>query len=203
MHWRYETVNIAPYLVEGENVITAEVFNMGEYRPAAQFSYQTAFIFQAQGPWGSTLNTPGKWLIHQNLAYDPIEVTREVVRGYYVAGPTESIRGSDFPWGWKNPEFDDSHWSKPAVITKGVGRGYMHGVPWMLVPRNIPQMEQRPEPISLVRTTEGIELPDRIHLRRKPFDHSSAYLLQDSSGSGVSHHHLPPHQSYRGPWFGA
>ena len=115
MHWRYENSGIsAPYLVEGENVITAELFNMGEYRPAAQFSYQTAFIFQAQGPWGSTLNTPGKWLIHQNLAYDPIEVTREVVCGYYVAGPTESIRGSDFPWGWKNPEFDDSHWSKPA-----------------------------------------------------------------------------------------
>jgi alpha-L-rhamnosidase len=143
MHWRYETVDIAPYLVKGENVLAAEVFNMGEYRPAAQFSYQTAFIFQAEGPWGATLNTPGKWLIHQNLAYNPIEVTSEVVRGYYVAGPTDRIRGSEHPWGWETLDFDDTQWSVPAVITRGVGRGYMHGVPWMLVPRNIPQMEQR------------------------------------------------------------
>ncbi len=168
MHWRYETIDIAPYLVKGENVLAAEVFNMGEHRPAAQFSYQTAFIFQAEGPWGALLNTPGKWLINQNLAYDPIEVTREVVRGYYVAGPTDKIRGSDHPWGWETLNFDDSQWSVPTVITRGVGRGYMHGVPWMLVPRNIPQMEQRLESISLIRTAKGIDPPSGFTSGDKP-----------------------------------
>ncbi|MFO7669254.1 MAG: alpha-L-rhamnosidase C-terminal domain-containing protein [Bacteroidales bacterium] len=154
MYWRYETIDIAPYLVEGENLIAAEVYNFGLLRPDAQFSYQTAFILQAEG--APQLNTPGSWVIQQNHAYTPVKVTREVVKGYYVAGPTDRIEGSEYPWGWEEIEFDDSGWATPVVITKGVGRGYMHGVPWMLVPRNIPMLEQRPEPISVIRFAEGI-----------------------------------------------
>ena len=157
MHWRYETLDIAPYLVEGENLLAAEVFNLGLLRPDALFSYQTAFIFQAGGNFGNLLNTPGSWVIEQNRAYSPVEVTKELVKGYYVAGPTDRMDGSLYPWGWEKAAFDDSGWHAPAVITKGVGRGYMHGVPWMLVPRNIPMMEQRHEPISVIRMAEGIE----------------------------------------------
>ncbi|HHH49508.1 MAG TPA: alpha-rhamnosidase, partial [Saprospiraceae bacterium] len=43
-HWRYETVDIAPYLDAGKNVIAAEVVNFGEFRHAAQHTFQTAFI---------------------------------------------------------------------------------------------------------------------------------------------------------------
>lgn len=160
MHWRYETIDIAPYLLEGENIIAAEVFNMGTLRPDAMFSYQTAFIFQAEQPFGEELNTPGNWVIQENAAYTPLAVTAEVVKGYYVAGPTERIDGNVYPWGWEEQDFDDSGWAAPTVITKGVGRGYMHGVPWMLVPRNIPMMEQRPEMITRVRLAEGIDAPE-------------------------------------------
>ncbi len=157
MHWRYETVDIAPYLVEGENIIAAEVFNLGLLRPDAQFSYQTAFILQSEDSFGPQLNTPGNWVIHQNKAFTPVRVSKEVVKGYYVAGPTDRIDGSLYPWGWERIEYNDSAWATPAAITKGVGRGYMHGVPWMLVPRNIPMLEQRPEPISTIRMAEGID----------------------------------------------
>lgn len=157
MHWRYETLDIAPYLEKGENLIAAEIYNLGLLRPDAVFSYQTAFIFQAEESFGKKLNTPGSWVIEENQAYSPVEVTEEVVKGYYVAGPTDRIKGSLYPWGWERAEYDDSGWAIPKVITKGVGRGYMHGVPWMLVPRNIPMLEQRPEPISTLRRAEGIE----------------------------------------------
>jgi alpha-L-rhamnosidase len=43
-HYRYETVDIAKFLVKGENCISAEVVNFGEYRRAAQQTIQTAFI---------------------------------------------------------------------------------------------------------------------------------------------------------------
>ncbi|MDX2432488.1 MAG: alpha-L-rhamnosidase N-terminal domain-containing protein, partial [Bacteroides sp.] len=157
MHWRYETINIASYLKEGENILAAEVYNMGTLRPDAQFSYQTAFILQAGAAFDDQLNTPGNWVIQKNAAYSPVEVSSEVVKGYYVAGPTDRIDGSKYPWGWENAGFDDSGWAKPAVVAKGVGRGYMHGIPWMLVPRNIPMMEQKPEKDPIIRIAEGIE----------------------------------------------
>ena len=157
MHWRYESIDIAPYLQKGENLIAAQVYNLGLLRPDALFSYQTAFILQAEDGFGDRLNTPGSWLIEQNHAYTPVKVNKELVKGFYVAGPTDRIDGSLYPWGWEEPEYDDSDWATPLVLTKGVGRGYMHGVPWMLVPRNIPMLEQAPEPITTIRMAEGIE----------------------------------------------
>lgn len=40
MHWRYETVDLAPYLQAGHNVLAATVWNWGAARPVAQFSHQ-------------------------------------------------------------------------------------------------------------------------------------------------------------------
>jgi len=37
-HWHYETVDIAPFLQSGPNVIAAVVWNYSVYRPWAQFS---------------------------------------------------------------------------------------------------------------------------------------------------------------------
>jgi hypothetical protein len=45
-HWFYETVNIAPHLKAGKNVLAAVVWNGGEHVPFAQMTYRTAFILQ-------------------------------------------------------------------------------------------------------------------------------------------------------------
>src|SRR3978361_1060237 len=45
-YWNYETIDLAPYLAAGKNVISAIVFNEGAFRPAAQMSYRTGFILQ-------------------------------------------------------------------------------------------------------------------------------------------------------------
>jgi hypothetical protein len=143
-HWRYEKLNISPYLKPGENLIAAEVFNLGEHRPVGQLSHKTAFIFQAEGRLGDQLNTGiANWKVRKNSAYSAIEVTRDMVVDYYVAGPCDSIQAALYPWGWENLEFDDSGWQATKNIIKGAGRGFMHGVPWYLVPRTIPAMEQK------------------------------------------------------------
>ena len=46
-YWSYETLDISKYLKKGNNVISAEVFNLGPLRPVAQFSHVTAFILQS------------------------------------------------------------------------------------------------------------------------------------------------------------
>src|SRR4030095_5182667 len=45
-HWNFETVDIAPYLINGDNIITATVWNEGEYRPEGQISNRTGFLMQ-------------------------------------------------------------------------------------------------------------------------------------------------------------
>jgi alpha-L-rhamnosidase len=156
-HWRYETIDISPWLQKGKNVIAAEVFNLGEFRPVAQFSHKTAFILQAEGNLGIQLNTGiNNWVVTQNTAYSAIEITREMVQDYYVAGPCDRIDGSKQLWGWETQNYDDSAWQKPKTIIRGVGRGYMHGVPWLLTPRTIPPMERKMERIPKIVRSTGI-----------------------------------------------
>jgi hypothetical protein len=155
-YWRYEKQDIAPFLKKGINLIAAQVFNLGVHRPVAQFSSQTAFILQAQPPYGSLLNTGDNWKVLNNEAYNPIPVTQGMVKGYYVAGPCDSVDGKLFPWGWEVQDFNDSNWSDALKVIRGTGRGYMHGVPWNLVPRTIPPMEESPFKFaSVVRSNDA------------------------------------------------
>src|ERR1700756_3792741 len=48
--WNYETVDLAPYLVQGKNQIAALVWNEAQARPAAQITIRTAFIMQGNSP---------------------------------------------------------------------------------------------------------------------------------------------------------
>ncbi len=149
-YWRYEKYDIAPFLKKGRNLVAAQVFNLGVYRPVAQFSSQTAFILQAEPPFGSILNTGSNWKVLKNEAYNPIPVTQGMVKGYYVAGPCDSVDGKLFPRGWEEPSYNDSSWSDALKVIRGTGRGYMHGVPWNLVPRTIPPMEETPFSIPVI-----------------------------------------------------
>ena len=57
MKWYFETIDLAPYLKKGENVIAAEVWNFAEYRPIAQFTYQTRFIIQGNSLMENVVNS--------------------------------------------------------------------------------------------------------------------------------------------------
>ena len=161
-YWRYETIDLGPWLVEGDNVLAVEVFNLGEERPAAMFSRQTAFIFQSDKSVGGDveLNTPGTWRVRENSAYSPITVSGDDVGGYYVAGPTDRFQSDLYPWGWKEAGYDAAQWSDSRRVEKGVGRGYMHGVNWMLVPRNIPLMESGEIRFKQLARSSGMEIPE-------------------------------------------
>jgi len=158
-YWRYETLDISPYLKKGNNIIAAEVFNLGPMRPVAQFSNVTAFIFQSE-LLSEQLNTGvGTWKVTINRAYHARTVTSDMVLGkYYVAGPCDSIVAASYPFGWETDAFTDNDWLQPKIVQRGSGRGYMHGSPWMLVPRNIPMMEQKIVRFSsIARQSEGLD----------------------------------------------
>src|SRR5579863_3596548 len=100
-HWRYETLDVAPYLQAGRNVFAAVVWNFGEMAPEAQISLQTGFLLQGDTRDERAVDTGPNWRALQNAAYSPLAFTAAQMRGYYVAGPCDRVVGARYPWGWE------------------------------------------------------------------------------------------------------
>ena len=158
LHWNYESVDIAPYLKSGKNVIAVQVYNFGNYRQPSQFTRYTAFILQGDLPDQYLVNTNETWKVYHNTAYSPIVITEQMAHGFYVTGPCDSLNAALYPWGWEQPGFDDSGWpqAKGFVQDRGTGRGYIHGTPWSLIKRSIPFMEQKKERIAGIARYSGL-----------------------------------------------
>ena len=161
LHWRYETVDLSPYLTAGRNVLAAVVWNFGEDAPLAQITYRTGFMLQGDSELERVADSGEAWKAFADPAYAPIRFSYADVRGYYVVGPGEHVAGKDYPWGWEAPGYDDSLWP-PAVA---VSAAAPHGSPdshsrWSLVPRGIPPMEEKAERIPRLRRATGVSPPE-------------------------------------------
>jgi alpha-L-rhamnosidase len=143
-HWRYETVDIAGFLRAGKNVLAAVVWNFGEHAAEAQITLETGFVLQGDGEAERVADTGPSWKCARNEAYTPVVITSGTVRGYWAAGPGDRVNAAAHPWGWASPDFDDSAWTRAAVVGPAAGREArdVHSR-WMLVPRTIPTMEER------------------------------------------------------------
>lgn len=159
LKWRFESLDIAPYLNNGENVITAIVWNFAGLRPMAQFSSQTGFILQGNTKAESIINTNNSWRVLKDTAYSPLPVN---LNQYYVVGPGERFISQNHPWNWMSSSFDDSKWKKareteygtPLKSFKNWGSPSQH----VLVARDIPLMEERQQRFSRIRRSN----PDKI-----------------------------------------
>ena len=164
MHWRYETVDLAPQLRAGRNVLAALVWNWGDQKPVAQFSRQTAFLLQGDGPREAVVNSSTQWKVLRNPGYGWLPVAGAAVGGYYAAPPGEAIDAQRYPWGWEQLDYADSAWPAAAAGAGPAARrtqlrasnpfGEAGG--WQLVPRSIPAMEETPIRIEQVRRTQGV-----------------------------------------------
>ncbi len=158
-HWRFETVDIASRLREGRNVLAAVVWNFGEWAPCAQMGHETAFILQGNTERESLVNTDKDWRVMQNHAYSPTGTERITRQSYMVVGPGERVDGLRYPWGWTETDYDDSGWINARELGPGTPRGISDGgMPWMLVARNIPPMEEIPERIPKAVRIRGAEI---------------------------------------------
>jgi hypothetical protein len=173
MHWRYETVDLAPALRAGHNVIAALVWNWGPHHPVAQHSLRSGFLLQAESPSEAAANTGPGWKLLRDSAYADVPVTNADVRAYYAAAPGESVNGARYPWGWESVDYDDGAWytvpaapPSPAIV----GDVLLHAVPgrggygdasgWQLEPRDLPPMEETPLRFAAVRRASGVPLSD-------------------------------------------
>jgi len=156
--WNYETVDLAPYLKAGKNLIAALVWNDGAHKPEAQISYLTGFILQGNLESEEVLNTNDSWKTIEDKSYQPLAVR---VGGYYVAGPGELVHMDKNMQGWEKLDYDDSNWVSARVIGTGNRkRNAVNSLGWMLVPSPIPQMEMTKERIAKTRSAIGVKVPE-------------------------------------------
>ena len=183
-HWHFESVDLAPYLNAGRNALAAVVWNFADQAPEAQITFRSGFLLQGDAQAERVANTGPNWKAFRNEAYSPIPVTSATVNGYYAAGPGEKVESERYPWGWQNPDFDDSAW--PAAISAGgaAGMDARGSSNWMLTPRTIPLEEEKPERLGAVRKSDGPALPAgfpaAVAAARFPANTKARYLLDQT-----------------------
>ncbi|HVG42364.1 MAG TPA: hypothetical protein VM888_12195, partial [Chitinophagaceae bacterium] len=162
--WNYETVDIAPYLGKGKNIIAALVWNMGELRPEAQVTYRIGFIVQGATATEEIINTNNTWKGVEDSSYHFI---KNRVHGYYVAGPAEVVDMNKNISGWERINYNDADWKNALPIAIGHTKETAIDWPgWMLVPSSIPQMALKKTRIGSTRRVENISLPSSFPITK-------------------------------------
>lgn len=141
-NWYYETIDIAPNLKAGKNVLAVLLWHMGSGAPAAQVSFQTGFILQGNSDKEKLVNTDKSWKVIKNEAYFPEPFPPSRLASYIV-GSCDSVVFKKYPFGWEQPTYNDSNWSAPVLEPKP----RYFNVKRNLIPRTIPLMEEKLEPI--------------------------------------------------------
>ncbi len=172
-HWRYESVDLAPWLRGGRNVIAAVVLNWGAARPLAQHSLRTGFVLQGDTPESAALiNTGPGWKLRVDSAYAPIPFTYAMVGGFYAAAPGEMVDAARVPWGWAQRDYRDDDWYTVTAGDSAQSAGHFrlradpHGPAtgevsgWQLLPRTVPPMEERVQRFARLRRVSGVAADD-------------------------------------------
>ena len=151
-HWNYATVDLAPYLTSGKNIISAIVWNEADYRPEAQFSFRTAFIVQGSSPAEEILNTNNSWKCIKDSAYQPIAA-------FFAASAGEFVDRTKTVKDWMSASFDDGSWPFASSLFGGQPKGMTDGFGWILVPAKLPPSELQYQRIPVLRKATGITVP--------------------------------------------
>jgi alpha-L-rhamnosidase len=194
-NWMYETVDIAPYLKQGKNVLAALVWNQGEYRPFAQHSAMTALVVQGNDRFTEgVVNTNKSWKVVKDTAISPYSMDNMAKLGsFLVVGCGDKINAKAYPWGWETVDFDDANWLAARELQRPLPVGCGSGAEWHLTPRTIPffsETEQRFQAIRRFSSDKKILLDSNLLRGGKPVTipaNSSLKILIDQSFLSVGY----------------
>ena len=152
-HWRYERFDLAPYLQQGQNLITATVWNFGVFAPVAQMSDRTAFLLESEAT-GATghQHVPIGWLVEDEPGHRPLDRTTVTSRPTSPPVPAKkstprNTTGIGTPpppaqTGFPPPHpMRDSIFSGPTTPTPPIPPATISGD---LIPDELPHMEYSP-----------------------------------------------------------
>lgn len=158
-NWFFETVDIAPFLMEGNNTVAAIVWNMGQLAPVAQVSNQTALLIQGDTEAEQIVNSDSTWKVIRSSAYTPTSLdNQERLKAYMVVGPGDRVDAGKYDWGWQETNYNDSNWQNAEQIAHAEPVGHGTDNRWTLAPRTIPLMQEKLERFLKVRRASVIKV---------------------------------------------
>lgn len=193
-NWYFETIDIAPYLKAGDNIVAALVWNMGVHAPVAQVTNQTAFLLQGDTDAEKIINSNNTWKVFHDTAYTPCSIDNgSRLRTYMVIGPGDNLDAASYPWGWEQASYNDAAWQTATRIASPVPSGVGSDNLWTLQPRNIPLMFERIQRIGSVRRTTNIQANGAFLQGNQPLTipaHQTVTLLLDQGFNTVAYPEL-------------
>jgi hypothetical protein len=153
-YWNYETIDLAPYLVAGKNIVAALVWNEAQFRPEAQISIRTGFIVQGNSPAEEILNTDEHWKCMPDKGRQPVP-------GFFFAASKGEMVNMNYvvKGDWTAAGYDDSAWPQAVRVGDGRLKGMAWGTDWALVPSTLPPREMTYQRIPTLRMATGISVP--------------------------------------------
>jgi len=155
-HWREESIDLAPWLRSGRNVISATVWNgvtkvakenpFTSTAPAFQQSVATGFRLIGEGAAvDASTDQPG-WRVKEDGGHSFANGWRQVKAWYYVAGNPEVIDAAKTTFDSNAPEERGDGWSDAVAAPDAAKR--------TLVADRLPQQRYTPTHVgTVVRTT--------------------------------------------------
>src|SRR5277367_4609023 len=142
-HWRFETIDLAPLLHPGKNVLAAVVWNFGTRAPVAQMTNRSGFMVQGDTAVEEIADTDPSWQVMQEKGRG-LAATNGM-SGYYAAGPAETVDGRAATWDWDAATISNaSSWQKAEDIGRPATREAQDADNnWELVQDLLPAMEHR------------------------------------------------------------
>lgn len=184
-NWYFDSIDLAPYLVAGDNSLAVMVWNMGDLSPVAQISNQLGLVVQADEEKNEFINTNNSWKTTKNKAYQPCSTDNsERMQTYMVVGPGDQLNASLYPWNWEQQHYNDEDWENAKNLFPAVPSGHGTDNLWNLVPRSIPLLETQKEEINHIRRISDNRLTSKIVNKDNPLvipAHSKVSVLLDQS----------------------
>ena len=147
-HYYFDTLNIAPYLKKGENIIAAAAWSMGEFNPVAFSSRKVSLWVQADNPKYDFLNTTnGQWKAAKDNS-------TAFARGVFYGGGAEIVHADKAPKNFAKADFDDSSWGAAVDVFRPKGSRIYGQVKLLLAPREIPSAAETPFRAQCIRKME-------------------------------------------------
>lgn len=140
-HWRYERIDLAPFLRVGSNEIAAVVWNFSTPSgPLSQISARTGFYFKAEDDTYAALNSGPGWKVRLDRGHRSAsgfgQINAQLKGRYYVASAPETIDAATADWDWATGSLlSDGGW-RDAVVAIDPARP----MPWTLTADPLPEM---------------------------------------------------------------
>ena len=182
-HWNYETVDLAPFLKTGNNIVAAVVYNEGSQKTESNVSVSTGFLLQGVEE-AKLFFTDNTWKCIQDTAYSPL---RESVPGYYVSGPGEAVDMNLTIAGWNTSAVSTDNWKNARAGSAGSPKNFVGNSlsnAHALQPSIIPQLERTYQRLSGVKLDGGLKIPSGFPAKVVDFTipaNTKAEVLLDQS----------------------